>query len=174
VEGDTSTFECAHQLGNLCANRHLVVNLIPYNQTDVKTQLSCPSEEHIKEFQNIVSKYGVFCSVRRTMGADIAGACGQLLIEDSKSQIENDIEDGLENKVHRSFLPNKKRKQRGNAPDREQTEGENDLFFKSCGQKADIITFEKINLVSLLYVATAISAAISMISGTLFLSQRKR
>jgi hypothetical protein len=96
VEGDTSTFECAHQLGKLCENRHLVVNLIPYNQTDVKDKLRCPSEAHMKEFQSIVASYGAFCTIRRTMGADIASACGQLVVKKEKEETiaTNDIEDG--------------------------------------------------------------------------------
>jgi len=97
LNGDTSTIESAHQLGKLCENRQLVVNLIPYNQTDVKDKLSCPSEEHMKEFQNIVTSYGASCYIRRTMGADIAGACGQLVVQKEKlSQSEGglgDIED---------------------------------------------------------------------------------
>mmetsp|Transcript_24856 Transcript_24856/g.28734 ORF Transcript_24856/g.28734 Transcript_24856/m.28734 type:complete len:531 (+) Transcript_24856:47-1639(+) len=95
LEGDTSSFECAHQLGKLCENRHLVVNLIPYNQTDVKDRLHCPSETHMKEFQRIVTSYGSFCFIRRTMGADIAGACGQLVVmNEKKSAQPMDIEDG--------------------------------------------------------------------------------
>jgi sorting nexin-8 len=96
LEGDTSTFECAHQLGKLCENRHLVVNLIPYNQTDVKDKLRCPSEAHMKEFQSIVASYGAFCTIRRTMGADIASACGQLVVKKEKEETiaTNDIEDG--------------------------------------------------------------------------------
>ena len=72
MEGETSSFECAHQLGKLCENRHLVVNLIPYNATDVKDKLRCPSGPHMREFRNIVASYGTFCTIRRTMGADIA------------------------------------------------------------------------------------------------------
>ena len=72
MEGETSSFECAHQLGKLCENRHLVVNLIPYNQTDVKDKLRCPTKEHMQEFRDIVASYGAFCTIRRTMGADIA------------------------------------------------------------------------------------------------------
>jgi sorting nexin-8 len=72
------------------------VNLIPYNQTDVKDKLSCPSEEHMKEFQRIVMSYGAFCTIRRTMGADIAGACGQLVVSKEKENTVRlgDIEDG--------------------------------------------------------------------------------
>ena len=98
LEGETSSFECAHQLGKLCENRRLIVNLIPYNQTDVKDKLRCPPREHIEKFQDIVRSYGSFCYIRRTMGADIAGACGQLVVEkeqkDSSSPpVANDIED---------------------------------------------------------------------------------
>lgn len=100
VVGDTTTIEAAHKLGKLCEGRHLVVNLIPYNKTDVKDELSCPSEAHMREFQSIVSSYGSFCTIRRTMGADIAGACGQLVLEGEeeksrrKKQQLADIEDG--------------------------------------------------------------------------------
>ena len=98
LEGETSSFECAHQLGKLCENRRLIVNLIPYNQTDVKDKLRCPPREHIEKFQDIVRGYGSFCYIRETMGADIAGACGQLVVEkeqkDSSSPpVANDIED---------------------------------------------------------------------------------
>ena len=93
LKGDTSTIECAHQLGKLCENRHLVVNLIPYNQTDVKDKLSCPSEEQMKEFQRIVTSYGTFCTIRRTMGADIAGACGQLVVAKEQDSWSADVAD---------------------------------------------------------------------------------
>ena len=95
VEGETSSFKCAHELGKLCENKSLVVNLIPYNQTDVKDKLRCPSEEHIQEFRRIVFSYGVFTTVRRTMGADIASACGQLVVKEEEKKKLLDIEDGI-------------------------------------------------------------------------------
>jgi hypothetical protein len=87
--GETSSLECAHQLGKLCENRHLVVNLIPYNQTDVEDELRCPSTEHMQKFRDIVASYGTFCTIRRTMGADIASACGQLVQKKSMIDIED-------------------------------------------------------------------------------------
>jgi hypothetical protein len=96
VNGETSSFECAHQLGKLCENRHLVVNLIPYNATDVKDKLQCPPFEHMKKFRDIVASYGTFCTIRRTMGADIASACGQLVQKSKTPQDDQeaiDIED---------------------------------------------------------------------------------
>jgi sorting nexin-8 len=95
LEGETSSLECAHQLGKLCENRHLVVNLIPYNQTDVKDKLRCPSNERMQEFKDIVSSYGTFCTIRRTMGADIASACGQLVQkkgQEARDEKERDVD----------------------------------------------------------------------------------
>lgn len=97
LEGETSSIECAHQLGRLCLNRQLVVNLIPYNQTDVEDELKCPSYEHMQIFRDIVASYGTFCTIRRTMGADIASTCGQLVQKKGKAAEEHgrliDIED---------------------------------------------------------------------------------
>ena len=95
LEGTTSSLECAHELGKLCENRQLLVNLIPYNQTDVKDALRCPSEDHMKEFQNIVCSYNTLCTIRRTMGADIASACGQLVVDKESTRHNKtvDIED---------------------------------------------------------------------------------
>jgi sorting nexin-8 len=90
LEGESSSFKCAHQLGKLCENRHLVVNLIPYNATDVKDKLQCPSDEHMLEFRNIVQSYGTFVTIRRTMGADIASACGQLVQKKNNEQRERE------------------------------------------------------------------------------------
>jgi hypothetical protein len=96
LEGETSSLECAHQLGKLCENRHLVVNLIPYNQTDVADELRCPSTEQMQKFRDIVTSYGTFCTLRRTMGADIASACGQLVqkkVQEERGRRAIDIED---------------------------------------------------------------------------------
>ena len=79
LEGETSTVESAHELGKLCQGKNLVVNLIPYNATNVKDQLKCPSWGDMMKFRDILSSYKVFCTIRRTMGSDIDSACGQLI-----------------------------------------------------------------------------------------------
>jgi sorting nexin-8 len=103
VEGETSSLECAHQLGRLCQHRHLVVNLIPYNATDVKDKLQCPSKAHTQKFRDIVASYGTFCTIRRTMGADIASACGQLVQkkqeEENSSNADDDVVVDIEDVV---------------------------------------------------------------------------
>ena len=102
LEGETSSIKCAHELGKLCENRHLIVNLIPYNQTDVEDELRCPSFEHMRQFRDIVASYGTFCTIRRTMGADIASACGQLVQKKDLAEREKhslDIEDVVASKI---------------------------------------------------------------------------
>lgn len=70
VEGKTSSLECAHELGRLCENRHLVVNLIPFIIAgDPETSRQCPPPAHIKKFQSIVASYGAICNVRLNMTA---------------------------------------------------------------------------------------------------------
>jgi sorting nexin-8 len=103
LEGPTSTLDCAHELGRLCRDRNITVNLIPYNPTDVKDRLRCPGSDHIQEFRAIVASYGTFCTVRRTMGADIDSACGQLVQQEHRrvrngecfetSSVPRDMED---------------------------------------------------------------------------------
>lgn len=155
LTGDTSTLEAAHQLGKLCQGRHLVVNLIPYNKTDVKDLLSCPSEEHMQEFRRIVSSYGSFCSIRRTMGADIAGACGQLVVEQEKKKQVLDIEDGpFPKDLKESRIAATRRKKTSDANSREQ---------RSTDPRLRQLT-----------VATAIAASLFIVSASLLVLQRRK
>ena len=165
--GDTTTIEAAHRLGKLCEGRHLVVNLIPYNKTDVKDKLSCPSEGHMREFQRIVSSYGSFCTIRRTMGADIAGACGQLVVGGEEEKYRQrgklaDIEDGPfredgSRKPPSIALPSKRRKE---VAARETQEDE------SKGDGPD-------PWVQRLTIATVVAATCFVLSGLLLLQKRK-
>jgi 23S rRNA (adenine2503-C2)-methyltransferase len=57
------------------------VNLIPYNPAPVKEIPELyrqPSGDKILEFQNILRKAGITAIIRKSMGADISAACGQL------------------------------------------------------------------------------------------------
>jgi hypothetical protein len=84
--GETSTETSAHELGKLCQDKSFVVNLIPYNATNVKDPLKCPTYDEMQKFRGIVASYGVFCTVRRTMGSDIDSACGQLITLQQQQQ----------------------------------------------------------------------------------------
>jgi len=169
LTGDTSTIEAAHQLGQLCKGRHLVVNLIPYNKTNVKDKLSCPSEDQMQEFRNIVSSYGSFCTIRRTMGADIAGACGQLVVEEEekKQKAILDIEDyGSTGKTQ--GVVGKKQK-RSTAITRKATQSE------QLDNEDNLLKVEEEDpLIWKLKVATGIAVVGLVVSSTLLLLQKRK
>lgn len=52
------------------------VNLIRYHQTD--DAFIAPSPESIASFMNVLTVNGIACSLRKSFGEDINGACGQL------------------------------------------------------------------------------------------------
>ena len=176
MDGPTSTFEAAYQLGKLCENRHLVVNLIPYNKTDVKDKLSCPPELHIKKFQDIVTSYGVFCFIRRTMGADIAGACGQLVIDKKERTIScGDIEDvGLSHKYEKQKVASNKSvasKNRKRHVGTDNTDRQLDKVFEAENSAIEK-GLEKYILP--LAAGTAIAATCLLISSFMLVTQRKK
>lgn len=152
LEGPTSTFEAAHELGKLCQNRSLVVNLIPYNATDVADKLQCPSNAHMMEFRNIVASYKVFCTIRRTMGADIDSACGQL-IQKQQHKPPTDVVPDIED-VTASQRPNDRRR-RSIAPIADTSDDCLDLQIR------------------VLSIATALSAAAFAVTSFLY-CKRKR
>ncbi|CAE8702452.1 unnamed protein product [Polarella glacialis] len=101
LAGVNDTDDCAVELGKLLAPRACMVNLIPYNPGASSSPggFSRPSHERVERFQRIVGAFGVTTRVRREMGRDIAGACGQLAFEklhgaaDDSQGPAQDIED---------------------------------------------------------------------------------
>ena len=53
------------------------VNLIPLNSVH-ESGLNGSSADRVKAFKTMLENEGVSVTVRREMGADISGACGQL------------------------------------------------------------------------------------------------
>ena len=77
VQGVNDTAEDAEELTRLLQNRNCLLNLIPVNpikERDYKR----PSRESARKFKNKLEKSGINVTIRREMGADIDGACGQL------------------------------------------------------------------------------------------------
>jgi 23S rRNA (adenine2503-C2)-methyltransferase len=70
--------EDAQRLVKLLSRIRSKVNLIPYNSPHDSTELKQPSERRIQEFQNVLRKAGMTVIIRKSMGADISAACGQL------------------------------------------------------------------------------------------------
>ena len=54
------------------------VNLIPVNPVKERSLCAVGSRKVIVEFKNKLEKYGINVTIRREMGRDIGGACGQL------------------------------------------------------------------------------------------------
>ena len=72
-DGADDITELKKLLKGLCCH----VNLIPLNPTD-HCSLKPPGKKRAYEFCDKLNAAGVSCSVRRSMGSDVAGACGQL------------------------------------------------------------------------------------------------
>ena len=71
------TDDDVQKLGELLKGLCCHVNLIPLNPTDHCDLLPC-SRKHAYAFCDKLVKSGLSATVRRSMGSDVAGACGQL------------------------------------------------------------------------------------------------
>jgi len=80
--------EAAAGLGALLRGRGWTVNLIPFNPVETAAGHRQPGASAVETFQRALrSDWGVNTTVRRTMGADIAGACGQLVTKDIEDTV---------------------------------------------------------------------------------------
>lgn len=76
-KGQNDSDECADELAALIKGLNCHVNLIPVNP--IKERDFRQSEQStVKKFKNKLEKYGINVTIRREMGRDIDGACGQL------------------------------------------------------------------------------------------------
>lgn len=77
IDHFNDTPACAEELKTLLANMQCHVNLIPLNSVH-ESGLIGSSPERVKAFLGYLEKEHISATVRREMGADISGACGQL------------------------------------------------------------------------------------------------
>lgn len=77
ISGVNDSFECADQLISLLKGFSCHVNLIPLNEVK-ETQLQGTNRKRAYAFMDRLNKGKISATVRRTMGEDIGGACGQL------------------------------------------------------------------------------------------------
>ena len=77
VKGVNDTQECAEQLSGLLHGMNCHVNLIPVNPIKERDYVQS-NKGVIEAFKNRLEKNGINVTIRREMGADIDGACGQL------------------------------------------------------------------------------------------------
>eukprot|EP00462_Mataza_sp_D1_P022641 CAMPEP_0175128592 /NCGR_PEP_ID=MMETSP0087-20121206/5011_1 /TAXON_ID=136419 /ORGANISM="Unknown Unknown, Strain D1" /LENGTH=522 /DNA_ID=CAMNT_0016410665 /DNA_START=44 /DNA_END=1612 /DNA_ORIENTATION=+ len=98
LRGVNDSEDVAHALGRLLQGRKVLLNVIPYNPTDVDMGYSAPTREGLLKFISILKSYNLLAVVRREMGQEISGACGQLVVEkkhqkNAQSGIVCDVED---------------------------------------------------------------------------------
>ncbi len=77
VRGVNDNLEEARQLAELIKDMHGHVNLIPVNPIRERDYVQS-GQKAILDFKNYLEKRGIPVTVRREMGRDINGACGQL------------------------------------------------------------------------------------------------
>jgi sorting nexin-8 len=86
--------EVAHDLGKLLQGKDVLLNVIPYNPTDVPYDYKAPTAERGASFVDITRRiYGLHTLFRQELGQDIASACGQLVIDSKKTACNEPIAD---------------------------------------------------------------------------------
>lgn len=85
------TDEDAKELSELLAPRNCHLNLIPVNPVKERS-FQRPSRKSALNFKNKLEKSGINVTIRREMGSDIDGACGQL----RRSYVKADVAEGEE------------------------------------------------------------------------------
>lgn len=77
VHGVNDTDEDADELITILKSRNCHLNLIPVNPIKERNFIR-PDKKNALNFKNKLEKCGINVTIRREMGADIDGACGQL------------------------------------------------------------------------------------------------
>ena len=77
VRGVNDNLDEARALVNLIKDQQAHVNLIPVNPIKERDYVKS-TKKVVENFKNKLEKYGINVTIRREMGADIDGACGQL------------------------------------------------------------------------------------------------
>ena len=90
LSGINDTPELAKELASYVAKTAAAkVNVIPWNPVAGK-KFTASARERIDRFKNVLRSHGVDVTERKTMGDDIAAACGQLITETSQEPSKMD------------------------------------------------------------------------------------
>lgn len=77
IEGMNDSIQCADELAQILTGFPLHINLIPINKIDEREYMPS-SKEAAAAFKDRLEQNGMSVTIRRTLGADIDAACGQL------------------------------------------------------------------------------------------------
>lgn len=75
LRGINDSIEHAKELASLLKKRLALVNLINYNENEC---LPFKKSKNTPLFKKILEERGITCTIRKSLGEDIKGACGQL------------------------------------------------------------------------------------------------
>ena len=87
IRGVNDTEEDVRELVRILGPRNCHLNLIPVNSVK-EYDLKQPDRKNAQNFKNKLEKYGINVTLRRELGADIDGACGQLRRSYVQTRIE--------------------------------------------------------------------------------------
>ena len=90
IEGVNSSDDDARELAKLLRGINCHVNLIPLNSVKERS-LTGVSRRRAAQFAELLEKLHISATVRRELGTDIDGACGQLRNKHIKSQKESGV-----------------------------------------------------------------------------------
>jgi len=77
IKDVNDSVSCANELAHLMKNRLSHVNLLVYNPHEF-CDFKKPPKDVVLKFKKILDNVGIKCSIRKSLGDDISGACGQL------------------------------------------------------------------------------------------------
>lgn len=77
IKGVNDTIKDAKELASLLKGMLCHVNLIPFNKVE-NCRFESTSRERLLLFSQILAHHGVNATIRKSSGADVNGACGQL------------------------------------------------------------------------------------------------
>ena len=84
IEGVNNSMKCAKELSEVLKNLPCHINVIRLNEVEGR-DLKAPTQENCKKFLDNLNRFGLSATMRRTLGDDIEGACGQLRNKELKN-----------------------------------------------------------------------------------------
>lgn len=99
IDGENDGDFDADELSRLAKKHRAHVNLIPANKVSGRP-FRRPGRAKTADFKNKLEKNGINVTIRRSMGSDIRGACGQLRA--LSGDLKETTEDGSEEEGHQS------------------------------------------------------------------------
>lgn len=95
IKGENDTDECAKELAQLTRGFPTHVNLIRLNEVKERKDMCAPTADAANRFLDKLKALGVSATIRKSLGNDIEGACGQLrrrYLDDTATTNKNESE----------------------------------------------------------------------------------